>query len=255
MRGQDEEGQAHLHEADRLALADGDLATVAQARAELGYVDFLRARYDRAERWLTDAIELAQGSAQVLAKADDLPRDGAQRPRQLPAGGRPARRGRPAGPRGRRPAPRGVRAGDARAGRPAPRALDDAPARLAESVALAERGHWLSFLPWPEALQGEVLLARREPDWRPQALERAFARACHLGDPCWEGMSARGLALVAEAAGRTGEAFDTLLDARARSTRVADPYVWLRRAHPRRPVHPGPHPRAPGDRALGRHHA
>ena len=105
--------------------------------------------------------------------------------------------------------------------------LDDAAARLAESVALAERGHWLSFLPWPQALQGEVHLARHEPELARQTLERAFARACHLGDPCWEGISARGLALVAESAGRTGEAFDTLLDARTRSTRVADPYVWL----------------------------
>src|SRR6478735_5347876 len=69
VRGLDEEGQAHLHEADRLALDHGDLATVAQARAELGYVDFLRARYDRAELWLTDAIEIAQGSPEVLAKA------------------------------------------------------------------------------------------------------------------------------------------------------------------------------------------
>ena len=39
-----------------IALADGDRASVAQARAELGYVDFLRARYDRAELWLTDAL-------------------------------------------------------------------------------------------------------------------------------------------------------------------------------------------------------
>ena len=69
VRGQDEEGQAHLHEADRLALADGDLVTVARARAELGYVDFLRARYDRAERWLTDAMELAQDAPSVLARA------------------------------------------------------------------------------------------------------------------------------------------------------------------------------------------
>jgi hypothetical protein len=30
-----------------------------QVRAELGYVDFLRGRYDRAELWLTDALKLA----------------------------------------------------------------------------------------------------------------------------------------------------------------------------------------------------
>jgi hypothetical protein len=54
-----------------------------------------------------------------------------------------------------------------------------------------------------------VLLARHEPELAGQALERPFDRARHLGDPCWEGISARGLALVAVAAGRTGEAFDT----------------------------------------------
>jgi tetratricopeptide (TPR) repeat protein len=40
-----------------------------QVRAELGYVDFLRGRYDRAELWLTDALKLADGSPSVQAKA------------------------------------------------------------------------------------------------------------------------------------------------------------------------------------------
>ena len=47
------------------------------------------------------------------------------------------------------------------------------------------------------------------------------------GDPCWEGMSARGLALVAEASGDSHRAFEYLLDARTRCNRLADPYVWL----------------------------
>ena len=58
-------------------------------------------------------------------------------------------------------------------------------------------------------------------------LQQAFARSCQLGDPCWEGISARGLALVAEAAGAAGRAFALLADARARCHRLADPYVWL----------------------------
>ena len=69
------------------------------------------------------------------------------------------------------------------------------------------------------------------------------------------GESARGLALVAEANGDTDAAFDTLLDARARSTRLADPYVWLE-------VHIldalctlGRPARPPGDGALGRRDA
>ncbi len=227
VRGQDEEGQAHLHEVDRLALQDGDLAVVAQARAELGYVDFLRARYDRAERWLCDAVDLAQTSPAVLAKATSylgsvhsdrgsypLAVDLLERAVSVAREDDDARRAAYAlAMHGRV---------DLLCGR-----LDDAAERLTESVALAERSHWLSFLPWPEALQGELHLARREPEAAATVLERAFARACQLGDPCWEGMAARGLALVAESRGRTGLAFDTLLDARARSNRVTDPYVWL----------------------------
>jgi hypothetical protein len=57
--------------------------------------------------------------------------------------------------------------------------------------------------------------------------QQAFARACQLGDPCWEGISIRGLALVAETAEDTGRAFALLSDARARANRLADPYVWL----------------------------
>jgi hypothetical protein len=40
-------------------------------------------------------------------------------------------------------------------------------------------------------------------------------------------MAARSLALVAEAEGDSGRAFTLLADARTRSNRLADPYVWL----------------------------
>ena len=90
-----------------------------------------------------------------------------------------------------------------------------------------EREHWLSFLPWPQALLGEVLLARGDVAGAAACLEQSFARACQIGDPCWEGISARGLALVAEAAGDLDRAVAVLLDARSRTTRLADPYVWL----------------------------
>ena len=46
-RGLDEEGMAALQAADDIALATGDRTAVAEARAELGYVDFLRGRYER----------------------------------------------------------------------------------------------------------------------------------------------------------------------------------------------------------------
>ena len=96
LRGLDEEGLAHLHEADRLALEDDDPISSAQARAELGYVDFLRARYDRAELWLTESLALADGFAVGAGEGHHLPGLGAQRSRQLPASDRAARRGGPA---------------------------------------------------------------------------------------------------------------------------------------------------------------
>ncbi len=106
-------------------------------------------------------------------------------------------------------------------------ALGPAAACLDESIRVAESHHWLAFLPWPQALRGETSLASDDPAAATRILQQAFARACQIGDPCWEGMAARSLALVAEAAGETSRAFELLADARTRSNRLADPYVWL----------------------------
>jgi hypothetical protein len=105
--------------------------------------------------------------------------------------------------------------------------LGSAAAQLDQSIRIAERDHWLAFLPWPQALRGEVHRTAAEPAAAADILRQAFARACQLGDPCWEGMSTRSLALLAEAAGETDRAFALLADARTRTNRLADPYVWL----------------------------
>lgn len=76
--------------------------------------------------------------------------------------------------------------------------LVKASEHLVASIELAERDHWLAILPWPQALLGETRLRAAQTDEGAAMLEQAFARACQLGDPCWEGMSARGLALVAD---------------------------------------------------------
>jgi hypothetical protein len=60
-----------------------------------------------------------------------------------------------------------------------------------------------------------------------ELLEQAFARARQLDDPCWEGIAARGLALLADIQHETERAFAVLADALVRCNRVADPYVWL----------------------------
>lgn len=225
--GLDEEGLAALHEADRIAVADNDLTAVAQARAELGYVDFLRARYDRAELWLTDALTMSRDTPSILAKATtylgSVESDRANYGRAVVLLQEAARLSRAAED------PRREAFALSMLGRISMlrRDLDAADEQLDASIDLAQRSHWLSFLPWPQALQGEVQLARADPKAASATLRQAFARACQIGDPCWEGLSARGLALVAEAYGETERAFEVLSDARVRCNRLADPYVWL----------------------------
>lgn len=227
LRGMDEEGLAALYAADEIAAAVGRRELQAGIRAELGYVDFLRARYDRAQLWLDDALALGDDEPSVSAKAlaylGSVASDRADYGRALEdlalaasislTAEEPRRAAYVESMVGRLHLLRGD--------------LDAAAEALSRSIATAEREHWLAFLPWPQAFLGEVELARRGPDVAEAILEQAFARACQLGDPCWEGAAARGLALVAEARGETDAAFDRLVEARQRCNRLADPYVWL----------------------------
>lgn len=227
LRGLDEQGLARLHEADEIARTHRLSAAVAEIRAELGYVDFLRARYDRAERWLNDALSHADGWPAVQAKANTYlgavasDRGDYLRARrflesgisQSTSAGEPRRRAYALSMLGRT---------ELLSGRPA-----KAQEWLTQSIEVAQRDHWLAFLPWPQALLGEATLVCGDLPGATAALEQAFARACQLEDPCWEGMSARALALVAEARGDTDLAFTIMLDARTRCRRLADPYVWL----------------------------
>ncbi len=227
VRGLDEEGIEALHAADRIAEQHGDRAVMAQARTELGYVDFLRARYDRAEHWLDDAISLAADAPAAMARArmylGSVMSDRADYPAALAQLGAAELLLQP-GPDSRRLAyvlsMRGrihLLRGD----------LGPAADDLRASIRECERDRWLAFLPWPQAMLGEVELSLGRVDAADEVLQQAFARACQLGDPCWEGMSARGAALVAAARGHVDEAFGLLADARLRCNRLADAYVWL----------------------------
>ena len=226
-RGLDEEGMSALQAADDIALAHDQRAAVAEARAELGYVDFLRARYERAGVWLTQALEYADDEPLIIAKATtylgSVESDRGRYRSALELLERGAELAEAAGDV-RRAAYAHTMIGRAHLLRdelePAARCLDTA-------LELCEKDHWLSFTPWPQAMRGEVELARGDLAAARTLLEQSFARACQLGDPCWEGMSARALALVAAAEGETERAFGILADARHRANRLADPYVWL----------------------------
>ncbi len=224
--GLDEEGLATLSEAERIALANGDHESAAQARAELGYVDFLRARYDRAERRF-DQVARGSESPSTLAKAmtylGSVASDRAEYPRAISTLQQATQLSRIA------LEPRREAFGLSMLGRISLLRgdLGAAADHLRAAVALAERDHWLSFIPWPQALLGQVLLSQGDLAAASDSLEQAFARACQIGDPCWEGIAARGLALLTEASGDVDHAFTVLLDARSRSNRLADSYRWL----------------------------
>jgi DNA-binding SARP family transcriptional activator len=225
--GLDEEGLAHLHEADRLAVQIGDHDAVAYARAELGYVDYLRARYQRAEQWLTDAAGHAPGSVSLQAKVatylGSVASDRGNYPQATSELGRALHLARAAGE------PRREAYALSMVGRIALLRgnLEAATTDLRRATELAERDHWLFFLPWPQALAGEIHLERGEVEQAAEQLQQASARAVQLGDPCWEGMATRGLALLAAATGEVDRAFARLADARSACHRYADPYVWL----------------------------
>ena len=226
--GLDEAGLATLTEAERIAVANGDREAVTRVRAEVGYVDFLRARYDRAERSLGQVLGRGGDVAVGPGQGDDLPRLRGERPGGVPASRRAAA-GRGAAPRGRW-ANRDARPSGWRCWVGSACCAETSPGRPSCSTAagdLAERDHWLSFLPWPQAMLGQAWLSAGDLDAAARTLEQSFARACQIGDPCWEGISARGLAMLAEARGDVDQAFAVLLDARARTNRLADPYVWL----------------------------
>jgi tetratricopeptide (TPR) repeat protein len=88
------------------------------------------------------------------------------------------------------------------------------------------REFWPYFIPFPESLLGDLALAGSSPDRALEFYEDAFAHACHLADPCWEGLSLRGVGLHSASEGRTDQAIDQLLEACSRAVRFDDTYKW-----------------------------
>ena len=226
-RGHDEEGAASLHDGGELAAQAGEPSLAATAWRELAYVELLRARYDRARRWLDRAataagdeptesawIGLISGAVRTdtgdyAAALDDLTA--------------------------------AVETAD-RAGLMAPAAfarsflgrlhllrgeLDSAADVLNRSIQQARDAAWTSLVPWPESLLAEVELRRGDLARAEELFEHAFAMGRQLGDPCWESMGARGLGLVTERRGDIERALPMLEDAPRFCRRLPDAYLWV----------------------------
>ena len=249
--GLDEEGVATLTEVERIALADGDAEAAARARAELGYVDFLRARYDRAERWLTQVVDGSEVPATVvkaMTYLGSVASDLADYPRARRLLEDAVRLSRSyASHVGRRTRSR-CWAGSACCAA----SRVEAEVRLRAALAATEADHWLSFRPWPQALLGQALLAQRRRRRRLGVTRAVLGpglsdRRPLLGRDLGARPRPRGRGLRRGGRGNRGAARRPgPLQPGRRSLRLA------RRAHPGRALRPGPSPPRSPHRWLGR---
>lgn len=227
VRGVDEEGLALLHEAVALTDGTGEAAIGVAARREIGYVDFLRGRYDRARRCFNEArtqappgtsdlgwIDVYSGACatdvgstadaeRLLGAAEDSAH--AEGDMQLAAFA-------------------GTMLGRHWLLRDQPGAARD---RLMAALALVTKNDWLSFRPFPEALLAETL--RREGDLveAREIAEHAYALAAQVGDPCWESAALRTLGLINVDEGALDAGLALLEQAPLQCRRFPDTYLWI----------------------------
>lgn len=226
VRGRDEEGAVVLQEAILLAARAGDRASAVTAHRELGLVEVWAGRRENADAWLSRAQELAETDEELAAifgvrglNASDL-------------GDYPAafqhldesveRAGRCADDRQQAWSLSILaRAHLLRAER------SQAAVALARSLELVHQQRWMAFLPWPQSLRAELDLEAGDIDSAADGFEQAWALACQVDDPCWEGMAARGLGLLSAGRGDHDAAKGWLAEAAVRCNRVTDRYQWV----------------------------
>jgi len=226
-RGRDEEGSLVLHRAIDVASEAGLDRVIAGARRELGYVEMLAARYDRGLNWLERALEVVGDDvgeeAMIRAVLGGCWSDTAHYPeakteleRSLELA-EEAEAGKQIAFTGAFLARVRLLTGD----------VDGARTSALRAKLMAEQEGWTSFIAWPESFVGDCFLAEGDVEAAADAYEHAFSLGCQIGDPCWEGVGARGIGLVKERRGLVDEAIDWLDDARTRCVRIADAYMWV----------------------------
>jgi tetratricopeptide (TPR) repeat protein len=227
VRGSDEEAVAVLHEALVAARRSGSADVAARAALELGHVETLRGRYPRAGVWFGRARDLGGRDARLRAWVGVF--DGIGRSDQADYAGAAAVLGAAAED--------ARSAADLRAeayaltalGRL--RVLRDEPgpalAVLDRACAVARDLGWTSFLPFPRSQRAEVLLRAGDLAGADAGFEGAYALACQVGDPCWEGYALRGRGLLAAARGDDDAALDLLTAAPGACRRQRDAHDWV----------------------------
>ena len=227
VRGRDDEGAIVLHEAINLAARAGDRSTAVTANRELGFIELQAGRRRTADTWLARATELAETDEEFAAVLGV--------------------RGMNASDQGDYAAAfdhltdsvdRAGRCGDDRQQAWSLSVLarahllrderSQASAANSRSLELVRDQRWMAFLPWPQALKSELDIRAGRTEVAASELERAWTLAAQLGDPCWEGMVARGLALLNASSGEHATAAAWLAEAYTRCSQVSDRYQWVR---------------------------
>jgi DNA-binding SARP family transcriptional activator len=229
VRGFDGEGAVVLHRALVIARAAGRQSLTADILRELAFADLQAGRHASAARALREASARAEGvtdqaltagllAIQGMNEADQGRHDIAVRLLDSSAQAAAA-----VGSNRQEAWSTGVMARSLLlAGE-----LSRARAAAERSIEICERERWNAFLPWPQALRAHCLAAVGDwSDARDDA-EQSYALACQLGDPCWEGMAGRALALLALHEGDADAAGEWIADARRRCDRLPDRYVWV----------------------------
>lgn len=228
VRGVDQEGLVLLHEAVPLTVEVGDVEVGVVAHREIGYVDFLRGRYDRAAHWF--------GAARTVADGTDTPGQGwidvyeGAAADDVGSRGRAATRLRTALDHAAREDDRRLHAyGLAMLGRHHLLGGDLTAARdcLDESVEATRRLTWTAFHAYPESLLAEVALRDGLLGRSQDLAEHAYVLAEQVNDPCWLSMSLRQLGLVAVESGDLDRGLALLSDAPAQCRRLPDTYRWI----------------------------
>ncbi len=227
VRGRDGEGAGILHEAIGVADGIGAAELAAQAHRELGYIELLRGRYDRALRWLQSASALADEApterAWALAVHGVVSTDVGRHAEALGAFEEALHLAQ-IGQLTQVAAWVWTFTGRLHLLR---HDLQQARECLTQGLDSARTLRWTAFIPLPEALLADVDLADGNIDAAEAAFEHAHALALQLGDPCWEGHAARGLGLVAAQRGDLETALRWVTEARDRCVRLPDAYLWV----------------------------
>ena len=225
-RGRDGEGATALHAALAVAEELGDSELVSEATRELGYVEMLRARYDRADAWLQRAVDAAPDAgmhAAALGVSGSVANDRGRTTEAIELLTRSAAEAEALDK------PRLTSWAYTFLGRShlLREELTDARAALERAMDAIRSAGWMTFIPFPQSMLGTIELAEGRIAEASDAFEAAFALGCQIGDPCWEGMGARGIGLVKIANGDVAEGIRWLDDARTRAIRIPDAYLWI----------------------------